>query len=255
MKFSILIYLIFHVFSLQAQSVDDAYKREKGYLRSQKESLLLLRSQMHTMFLKHKLAAEKDILKLQKELSTIELKNQEMIEELKAVEKITKESSQLGSQIEKQNLKIDETLTQVESKLGISRQSLLENDPVLKLEKNLELALSVVNELSKNDWRQHAFLNENDELVSGQIKFNGLYSAYGRIGDKIYNLAPYNKDFLKIVPHSNENMMYIFTPDFNKVNILAAKTWKESVADKTPAIVMVLIMLTVFGLFIMLARS
>ncbi len=250
-----LILLFISMNSVFSQTIDDAYKRERGYLRAQKEALLLMKSRIHTSYLKSKLLAEKEIAVKQAELSKLELSNQTLIEEFKALEKITKESSQISSQIEKQNLKISENLNALSSKLGVEFIESSERDAVLKMEYNLDESLKVIEKMTDENWRKHAFINEDNQLVSGEVLFNGLFSAWGKVNSRIVSLAPYNKDFLKVIPNTSEKMVYLFTPDFNKVNIIVNKTWKESVADAVPGVVMALIMLTVFGLFIMLARS
>ena len=254
-KLTLIIIAIIFSGNLYSQSLDDAYKREKGYLRSQKEALMLLKAQLHTNFLKNKKMAELEIQKKQSELSQLNLQNQTLIEEFKSLEKISKESVQVVSQLEKQNLKIAENLSSVSAKLGIIYSDNQIRDHVQKFEKNLDEVLVLIDLLSHSEWKQHAFLNEENQLIAGEVKFNGLYSAWGKIGDKVIALAPYNKDYLREIPKTSQEDIYIFTPDFSKVSILSSKTWKESVADAIPALVLSLIMLTVFSLFIMLARA
>lgn len=250
-----LLVLFISVDTVFSQSIEDAYKRERGYLRAQKEALLLMKARIHTSYLKNKVVAEKEIGIKQAELSKLELSNQALIEEFKALEKITKESTQISSQIEKQNLKIAENLTVLSSKLGFIFTESAERDAVAKMEYNLDESYKIIEKLTDENWRKHAFINEENQLVAGEVLFNGLYSAWGKINSKIFSLAPYNKDFLKVIPNTDEKSVYFFTSDFNKVNVIVNKTWKESVADAVPGVVMAVIMLTVFGLFIMLARS
>lgn len=238
-----------------SQSIEEAYKREKNYLRSQKDALFALKGELKFQFIKSKAAAEKEIAKLQSELTLLEQANTTSLEEYKAIEKITKEGVQISGQIEKQNLKIAESLSSTTAKLGLKYTENTERDEVKKFEMHLDEVLSLIEASSSKAWRSHAFINENNQLISGEILFNGLYSAWGKINSKIVSLAPYNKDFLKVIPETSESVVYLFTPDFTKVSVLSAKTWKESVADAVPGVVMALIMLTVFGLFVMLAKS
>lgn len=240
---------------VHAQSVDDAYKREKAYLLAQKSSLIQMKTSLKLSFAARKTSADRSILIKQSEFSKEQLKNQELLEEYKAIEKISKESSQMAGQLEKQNLKINEILASTNSKLGLIFDESIEKDVNKKFESNLQSAQQLITVMSAERWRKHAFLDEKEHLVTGEVLFNGLFSAWGKVDSKIVSLAPYNKDFLKIVPATDGKGIYIFAPDFQKVNIISAKTWKESVADTIPGIVMGMILIAVFGLFIMLARS
>jgi hypothetical protein len=206
-------------------------------------------------FSSRKAKAERDLLKMQTELSQLQLKNQELVEEYKALEKITKEGSQMSGQLEKQTLKINEVLSSATAKLGLTFNESKEINYIKKFEYNLDETLKLILAMSENKWRQHAFLDENEHLVSGEVLFKGLFSAWGKVDSKIVSLAPYDKDFLKIVPNTSEKDIYIFTPDFQKVKLILAKTWKESMADAVPGVVMGMILTMVFGLFVMLARS
>ena len=111
--------------------------------------------------------------------------------------------------------------------------------------------------MSTPKWKSHAFLDAQEHLQKGEILFYGLFSAQGKIGDKIYLLAPYNQHWLKVLSASNQNQnsFYFFDSQFQKNTIKVVKTWKESIADLIPGIIMGLIMITVLGLFINLARS
>lgn len=255
MRWLLFSFLVIVQLSAHAQSVDDAYKREKAYLLAQRDSLIQMKSSLRSSFLNRKASAEKAILSKQFEFSKVLLTNQGLIEEFKAIEKITKESGQMAGQLEKQNLKINEILSTTNSKLGIIYNESQVLDVTKKFESNLEEVQKLITVMSTESWRRHAFLDEKEHLVSGEVLFNGLFAAWGKVNSKIVSLAPYNKDFLKVVPTTDGKDIYIFAPDFQKVNIIGAKTWKESVADTIPGIVMGMILVAVFGLFIMLARS
>lgn len=238
-----------------AESAEEAFSRELQYLQLQKESLLKLKKDIISSKNQRIVKAKTAIATTENELAKIQLSNQELVEEYKALEKITKDSSQLSSQLDKNSLKINELLTDVSPKLGLQHTEFISNDSVSKFEKNLEQFFVILENMSKYEWREHAFINEKDELVKGEVLFIGLHSAWGKYNNKIYPMAPYNKDFLKVITNASDNDLYIFSPDFQKVNILSAKTWKESVADSVPGVVMTLIMIAVFGLFIMLAKA
>ncbi len=83
MKYFMFAFLFIMQFSANAQSVDDAYKREKGFLRSQKEALVKIKSNITNGFATRKAKAERDLLKMQTELSQLELKNQELVRSIK----------------------------------------------------------------------------------------------------------------------------------------------------------------------------
>lgn len=255
MKWILLLFIFSMNQVLLAQSVDEAYKKEKAFLVAQKEALVQMKMSLKSSFNQRKNKAETDIAQKQAELSKVQLRNQELVEEYKAIEKITKESNQMAGQLEKQTLKMGEVLSATNAKLGLTYIESKNLETVKKFEDNLNETLNVITAMSKEGWRKHAFLDEKEQLVTGEVLFNGLFSAWGKINSKIVSLAPYNKDFLKAIPRTSENDIYIFTPDFQKVSIVAAKTWKESIADAIPGVVMAAIMLCVFGLFIMLAKA
>lgn len=253
MKFVLLCLLSYS--AMADVALDDAYKREKAFLTAQKEALLKMKVSLQKSQLQRKAQAENDINKKQTELSQLQLKNQELHEEFKALEKMTKESSQMAGQLEKNNLRINENLLAVKAKLGLPDSASTETDVIRKFEATLEDVLNVISVLGSGNWRGHAFLDENEHLVKGEVLFQGLFSAWGKHGNKIYSLAPYNKEFLKVVNASEGKDMYIFTPYFEKTGLKVAKSWKESVADAVPAVVMMVIMVAVLGLFILLARA
>ena len=253
MKFVLLCLLSFS--AIADVALDEAYKREKLFLSAQKEALIKMKSSLTQSQLQRKSQAEKDIAKKQTVLSQLQLKNQELHEEFKALEKITKESSQMAGQLEKNHLRINENLLNVKAKLGLPEVTSAETDIIKKFEGTLEDVLGVISVLGSGSWRSHAFLDENDHLVKGEVLFQGLFSAWGKHGDKLYSLTPYNREFLKVASTSNGKEMYIFTPDFERAGLKVAKSWKESVADAVPAVVMMFIMVAVLGLFILLARA
>jgi len=255
MKYLFFFILITLNFSILAETAEEAFAREKNFLIAQKESLINLKKSMNISKESRKKKAELEIKKLQTDLALISLKNQELLEEFKAIEKITKDSSQLNSQLEKNYLKISELFSDVAPKLGLSYQETLGNDPVLKFESALNSVFGLIEQFSKFEWKEHAFLNEDEKLVKGEILFIGLHSAWGKYQGKVFSLAPFNKDFLKVIPNTDKTSLFLFPTDFQKVKVMSAKTWKESIADSIPGIVMLIIMFAVFGLFIMLART
>lgn len=236
-------------------TLDDAYKREKAFLAAQKDSLTKMKVALQTSQAQRKAKAKQDIEARQNELSALMLKNQELHEEFKAIEKSTKESSQMSGQLEKNGLKIGETLGALKGKLGLPQSTSTELDPVKRFEGILEEALGLVESIGSEKWRPHAFLDENDHLVQGEVLFRGLFSAFGRVNGKTYDLAPYNNEFLKVAGAFSGEETYLFLPTFERTGLKAAKTWKESVADALPGVVMMMIMACVLGLFLMLARA
>ncbi|MFP5387185.1 MAG: hypothetical protein ACLGHN_14000 [Bacteriovoracia bacterium] len=247
--------LFFSLSAIADISLDDAYKREKAFLTAQKESLLKMKSHLLSSQNNRKALAEKDIAKKESELSRLLLKNQELHEEYKVIEKMTKESSQMEGQLEKNQLKIQDHLNQIRAKLGVGHSPSTETDVVKKFEATLESGLELLTTISSESWRPHAFLDENDQLVQGEVLFQGLFSAWGKHGSKIFSLVPYNNEFLKVMSDANKGDVYLFSPDFARTGLKVSKSWKESVADAIPGIVMAFIMLAVLGLFILLARA
>ena len=109
--------LLFFTFSAFADvSLDDAYKRERAFLTAQKEALLKMKSGLLAQHTQRKNRAQQEITEKERELSSLMMKNQELHEEFKAIEKATKESSQMSGQLEKNALKISETLRVFKSK-------------------------------------------------------------------------------------------------------------------------------------------
>jgi hypothetical protein len=236
-------------------NLDDAYKREKTYLMAQKDSLLKMKASLKSLQEQRKAKAKKDIQVKQKELSSLMLKNQELHEEFKSIEKSTKESSQMVGQLEKNALKISENLSHLRAKLGLTSEQSTELDPVKRFEEILSDAFFLIKNVSSEDWRPHAFLDENDHLIQGEVLFQGLFSAWGKRGNKLFSLVPYNNEFLKVASIAVQGETYLFSPNFERTGLKASKSWKESVADAIPGLVMIMIMIAVLGLFIMLARS
>lgn len=253
MKYILLLILSFSAFA--DINLDDAYKREKTYLLAQKNGLLKMRASLKALQEQRKGKAQRDIQNKQNELSSLMLKNQELHEEYKAIEKSTKESSQMVGQLEKNALKISENLSHLKAKLGLTSEQSTELDPVKRFEEILSDAFILIRNVSSEEWRPHAFLDENDHLIQGEVLFQGLFSAWGRQGDKLFSLVPYNNEFLKVASVALKGETYLFSPSFERTGLKAAKSWKESVADAIPGIVMMMIMIAVLGLFIMLARS
>jgi hypothetical protein len=247
--------LFFTLSALGDVSLDDAYKRERAFLSAQKEALRKMKGSLTTQHTQRKARAQGEITQKERELSILMLKNQELHEEYKAIEKGTKESSQMSGQLEKNALKISENLRGVKSKLGLSHEDSTELDPVKKFEGILSDSKGLIDYLSQERWAPGAFLNEEDHLVQGEVLFYGLFASWGKINGKIYSLVPYNNEFLKVASVFEGKEVYIFAPNFERTGFRAAKSWKESVADALPGVVMIAIMLCVLGLFILLARS
>lgn len=253
MRLFILLFLSFNAFA--DITLDDAYRREKTFLTAQKESLIKMRSAMNLSLAQRKTRAQKDILIKQNDLSKLILKNQGLEEEYRSIEKMTKESTQISGQLEKNQLKIHENLLAIRTKLGIGHTPTLETDVIKKFEKTLTEAYELIQVLASEKWRAQAFLDKDDHLVQGEILFQGLFSAYGRLGSEIFLLAPYNNEFLKVLSPASGDNIYMFTPNFEKTNLMAAKSWKESIADSIPGVAMGIIMLAILALFILLARA
>jgi len=255
MKFFFFLITIF-CFNAKAElNLNEAYQREKSYLVAQKEALLKMKSSLANSQNLRKSKAELDIQKKQNELSALMLKNQDLHEEFKVIEKSTKESAQLAGQLEKNGLKISDSLNAIKTKLGLPQTQHTEMDSVKRFENILEDVLGLIGNMSNQSWRPHAFLDESDHLVQGEVLFTGLFSAFGKSAGKIYHLIPYNNEFLKASGTFSGNEVHLFSPNFERSGFKTAKTWKESVADALPAIIMLMIMTCVLGLFIMLARS
>ena len=251
-----IIFLMFFSFAAWSDvTLEEAYKREKSFLTAQKESLIRMKINMATSLKQRKALAEKEISTKEADLSRLMLKNQELHEDYKALEKITKESSQMRGQLEKNQLKIQDNLTQIRAKLGVAHAASNETDVIKKFDGTLEETLGLIQMISSEKWRAHAFLDENDHLVQGEVLFQGLFSAWGKQGSKIFALAPYNNEFLKVMNKAAVNEVYLFTPDFERTGLKIAKSWKETVADGIPGVVMAFIMMAVLGLFILLARA
>lgn len=251
-----LILIMLFSFSAWADvSLDDAYKREKSFLIAQKESLMKMKMNMTTSLKYRKSQAEKEIASKEADLSRLLLKNQGLHEDYKSLEKMTKESSQMSGQLEKNQLKIQENLQQVRAKLGVGHSVSTETDVIKKFEATLEESLGLIQIISAETWRKHAFLDENEHLVQGEVLFQGLFSAWGKHDSKIFALAPYNNEFLKVLSTAGDNEVYLFTPNFERAGLKVSKSWKETVADAIPGIVMAFIMMAVLGLFILLARA
>ena len=254
MKYLILLLISFP--ALADITYEAAYQRERTYLTTQKEALLRIKNQLSSSLSERKLKAEREITLKQNEFSQLQLQNQELHEQFKAIEKITKESSQMAGQLEKNALKIQEQHSLLRSKLGlIGPVAPSEKDPVKKFEQLLSEGLSLVATLSRRDWRPHAFLDENEHLMQGEVLFIGLFAALGKAQGKLFTLAPYNDQFLKVIAPNQGHDFYFFNPNFERTGLKAAKTWKESIADAIPGIVMLIIMAAVLGLFILLARA
>lgn len=236
-------------------TLNDAYRREKLFLEAQKESLLKLKGGLKNSLVERKARAQKEIDAKQQELSALMLKNQELHEEFKALEKMTKENSQMSGQLEKNAVKISETFGALYSKLGLTQPKSDIQEPVKKFESILDEAFVLITHVSAPKWRSQAFLDENDHLVQGEVLFNGLFSAYGKLNGKTYSLVPYNNEFLKVAEAFGGKEIQMFTPNFERSGFKAAKSWKETTADAVPGIVMAMIMICVLGLFILLARA
>jgi hypothetical protein len=248
--------LLFFTLSVFADvSLDDAYKRERAFLGAQKEALIKMKGSLLAQHTQRKNRAQSEISTKERELSVLMMKNQELHEEFKAIEKATKESSQMSGQLEKNALKISETLRGIKAKLGLTHEETIELDPVKKFEGILSESKKIITYLSQDRWASQAFLNEEDHLVQGEVLFYGLFAAWGKIDGKIYSLVPYNNEFLKVANSFDGKETYIFSSNFERTGFRAAKSWKETLADAIPGVVMIVIMLCVLGLFILLARA
>lgn len=250
-----LLLLFFTLSALADVSLDDAYKRERAFLSAQKEALTKMKGSLLSHHTQRKNRAQIEITTKERELSALMIKNQELHEEYKSIEKSIKESSQMSGQLEKNALKISETLRGIKAKLGLTYEDSTELDPVKKFEWILTDSKKVISYLSEERWAPQAFLNEEDQLVQGEVLFYGLFAAWGKIDGKIYSLVPYNNEFLKVANSFGGKEAYLFSPNFERTGFRAAKSWKETLADAVPGVVMIVIMLCVLGLFILLARA
>lgn len=238
--------------------VDQAYQRELIFLKAQKESLLKLKNDLASYSLRQKQKAKVDIETKQIVLSKTQQDIQTLQEEMKEIDKNVKEGSQSQVQLEKNYLKMRDILSPIEAKLGLASPTNEDTNPITRFETGLNTAMTVVEQLSNEKWKNQAFLDQNDHLVRGQVFNVGLFAAWAKVGNEIYPLEPYNQDFLKMSPKSSgldEISAYLFNPSFERSQIKTYKTWKESTADAIPGIVMGIIMMTVLTLFILLARA
>ncbi len=230
-------------------SVDEAYKRELQFLQSQVKSFRDLQNKLKQSFAEREKKGKESILLRAEEITKLQQDVQLLQEEVKWHEKMTKDLGQSQNQMEKSFAKFQERLTSTSIKLGVSLGGTKEAPLELKVLETLPRALKVLTTLQQDSWRPHAFLNENNQLVTGEVRFIGLTSALGKIDGKNYLLSPYNQDYLKVLRPQGKSEIYLFTPDFTKQKILAPKTWKETLADYFPGLVMLIILVAVLGLF------
>jgi hypothetical protein len=115
--------------------------------------------------------------------------------------------------------------------------------------------LRILEELRRPQRRSHAFINESGKLVSGEVLSLGLFGAFGFQGKEKFLLAPHNESWLEVSENPAQDQILLFDPSFQRSGLKTHSGWKERAADAAPALIMVLIMLTVLFLFVALARA
>jgi hypothetical protein len=264
MRYFILLVSILNIsqsWAIDEGALQKSYERELNFLIEQKKSLIETKAQLQNKLKIQKNTATSELLTKKNLLLQLQQKNQLAQDELSKLEKYNKEGLNALTQLEKITFKIYQSTSDISKRLGYPENFISLPDhktsPISTIEKQLAQTLEVLEDLVTPKWKNHAFLDAEDHLQKGDVLFYGLFSAQGKIGDKIYMLSPYNQHWLKVLsPKStNEGQFYFFDTQFQKNTVKIIKGWKESVADLIPGIVMTLIMITVLGLFINLAKS
>jgi hypothetical protein len=264
MRYIILLLLFINTsltWALDENLLQKSYERELNFLLEQKKSLIETKSQLQSKLKSQKSNATSELLTKKTMLLQIQQKNQQAQDELSKLEKYNKEGLNALTQLEKTTFKIYQSTSDISKRLGYSENFISLPDhktsPIITIENQLAQTLELLDALVTPKWKSHAFLDSEDHLQSGDVLFYGLFSAQGKIGDKVFMLAPYNQHWLKVLApkNSNQGQFYLFDAQFQKNTIKVIKGWKESLADIIPGLVMALIMITVLGLFINLARS
>jgi hypothetical protein len=262
----ILIFIISFLSIAQLWAIDEnvlqkSYERELNFLLEQKKSLIETKHQLQKKLISQKNIATSELLAKKTILLQLGQKNQVAQDELNKLEKYNKEGLNALTQLEKTTFKIFQSTSDVSKRLGYAENFISlpdhQTSPILTIEKQLFQTLQLLEDLVTPKWKNHAFLDSEDHLQKGDVLFYGPFSAQGKIGDKIYMLTPYNQHWLKVLAPTNldEGKFYLFDTQFQKNTIKVIKSWKETIADLIPGIVMGLIMITVLGLFINLAKS
>ncbi len=240
-------------------------QREIQFLTAQKASLLGMKQEINRSTLRRRDEALRELKVLREELIKVSKAVQEEQGQLALAEKSGREGVAAKGQLEKISFKIHEATADITKRMGLGddfvpapRSNGPEAAEFVKVQ--LSKTLELLGHLSTPAWRKHAFMDEEDRIVEGDVLFYGPFAAHGMREGKEIILAPYDKHWFKSMgPSSHEDALstlYIFDPvASDQGKIKAARSWREGVADSVPAVVMVAIMLAVLILFIGLARA
>ncbi len=259
-KFFLLLLMVLAHQASASNPAQEAYDRELQFLREQKRALENLKASIRAEGARRRKEAEADIQAKNRALSEMNLRNQADQEALGRLEKILKDAAGATPQLEKNALRMEELFRDVRGKVSLPmaapRPEGLDAVGVFRL--RLDEGLQLLTALNEPTLRDHAFLDAEERLVKGQVLSLGLFGAYGVREGKVFLLAPYDRQWLQVtekVPADKVSELLLFDPSFQRAGLKTHAGWKERAADLAPGMVMLLIMLTVVGLFVALART
>ena len=243
--------------TVQAQDVNEAYQREIKFLEEQRQSLQQWKVKIKQAGEARRQQGEQELAQLNGQLASLNVKNQVEQENVQRWEKLLKDAASSGPQLEKNLVRMEDALRDLHQKIPLSAMTPVAQGTasVEAFRVRLNDVLKTLQELRSPALRSHAFLDEQGRLVKGEIFSLGLFGAFGVQGSEAYTLAPYDRQWLQAAEKLADNQVLLFDPSFQKAGLKTHAGWKEQVADAAPALIMLLIMLTVVALFVALARA
>lgn len=257
--------LLFAHISLAAEDPSSAYnqafEREYGYLIAQKEALTRQRRTMQGSIEARRMAAEREVSRMQRELTRLAADNDESHERLSDLEKRKRE-------IQRQSLSLESTY-------GRATQGLLRFEKGLHFELAKEKAEARfpreirLGELGPLFHRAAAllassggvetfngvFLDDRGRLTEGQVTRLGRVAAFTQTGGQDRMLGPDGLGQLKVIEGSGDGgAVFIFDDMTVPARLLRPAGLVERLADLGPLLFLGLMFLLVAGLFVALVR-
>lgn len=170
-------------------NLDNAFKRELIFLKSQLRELEKQKKNLVYEYDQKQDQARKEVQELRGKLVNLNLKNQSL--------------EQSMSDIERTSLSIDEIGQNIENILGQYQKEVKKEYSENNLKNTFDFMLNKVEQGRSIRKEKDSFFNLSGEKELGEILYIGEIAAFGKAHENVYQLAPAGNNLLKVWNKSN----------------------------------------------------
>lgn len=255
-------FLIFQ--NAYSQTLQEALKREIGYVNLQTESLKRDHKQLRVDFESKKRKLENEIQKLESEVVQLTSQNEQLQEQFNRLDRKKKDFFKKTDNLAQLYSSAQNELDSFEQELLFEKKQKIPMVDVSELRIHqfaslVEKSLKLLHEASSIETIHAQYRNESGELSSDLITRVGRIGAYISKDQKNQILGPSVEGILKPISASFSNTqpvkLYLFESVFDKIDLKVTASFWDRLADQLPLIVLGLILSLCAYLFTLFARD